>query len=116
MNPMLVVSHVSKSYGEGPARVDALIDVDLVVAPSELVAIMGPSGSGKSTLLTIAGTLEQPTGGEVLIDGQPVSAMSTARAPMNLMAKSANPFAAASLEGVRLSLSAGPARRRKLAG
>ena len=78
MNPMLVVSHVSKSYGEGPARVDALIDVDLVVAPGELVAIMGPSGSGKSTLLTIAGTLEEATSGEIEIGGRPVSRMSRA--------------------------------------
>jgi putative ABC transport system ATP-binding protein len=75
MNPMLEVANVSKSYGEGPARVDALIDIDLTVYPGELVAIMGPSGSGKSTLLTIAGTLEQATSGEVTIDGQPVSSM-----------------------------------------
>ena len=76
MSPMLVLSNVSKSYGDGPSRVDALIEIDLTVAPGELVAIMGPSGSGKSTLLTIAGTLEEATTGEVTIDGQPVSAMS----------------------------------------
>ena len=76
MSPMLVLSNVSKSYGEGPARVDALVEIDLTVEPGELVAIMGPSGSGKSTLLTIAGTLEEATAGEVTIDGQPVSAMS----------------------------------------
>ena len=75
MNPMLILSNVSKSYGDGPARVDALIEIDLTVNPGELVAIMGPSGSGKSTLLTIAGTLEDATTGEVTIDGQPVSAM-----------------------------------------
>jgi putative ABC transport system ATP-binding protein len=75
MNPMLILSNVSKSYGDGPARVDALIEIDLMVNPGELVAIMGPSGSGKSTLLTIAGTLEDATTGEVTIDGQPVSAM-----------------------------------------
>ena len=75
MSPMLVLSNVSKSYGDGPSRVDALIEIDLTVAPGELVAIMGPSGSGKSTLLTIAGTLEEATTGEVTIDGQPVSSM-----------------------------------------
>jgi putative ABC transport system ATP-binding protein len=78
MTPMLMLSNVSKSYGDGPTGVDALIEIDLIVNPGELVAIMGPSGSGKSTLLTIAGTLEDATTGEVTIDGQPVSAMTRA--------------------------------------
>src|SRR5262249_6850951 len=65
-----------KQYGEGAAAVHALQDVDLTVVAGELVAIMGPSGSGKSTMLTIAGTLEEPTSGQVLIDGQDASAMS----------------------------------------
>jgi putative ABC transport system ATP-binding protein len=76
MNGMLRVERLSKSYGEGPAAVHALQDVDLSVAAGELVAIMGPSGSGKSTLLTIAGTLEEPTSGEVHIDGQNAFTMS----------------------------------------
>jgi putative ABC transport system ATP-binding protein len=73
---VLELRGVSKSYGEGAAEVRALLDVDLSVRPGELVAIMGPSGSGKSTLLTIAGALETPTSGEVLVAGQPLSAMS----------------------------------------
>ena len=70
---VLELRGVSKTYGEGVAAVDALLDVDLTVRPGELVAIMGPSGSGKSTLLTIAGTLEQPTTGQVLIGGADVT-------------------------------------------
>ena len=67
---------VSKVYGEGPTEVHAITDVDLSVERGALVAVMGPSGSGKSTLLTIAGSLEEPTSGEVVIDGASLSAMS----------------------------------------
>jgi len=56
--------------------VNALGGVDLKVERGAMVAVMGPSGSGKSTLLTIAGSLEEPTEGEVLIDGAPLSRMS----------------------------------------
>ena len=67
---------VTKSYGDGAATVQALRNVNLSVEPGSLVAVMGPSGSGKSTLLTIAGTLEEPTTGEVVIGGAVVSGMS----------------------------------------
>lgn len=67
---------VSKSYGEGSTLVHALVDIDLTVDRGHLVAVMGPSGSGKSTLLTIAGSLEDPTGGEVRIDGTSLQSMS----------------------------------------
>ncbi len=67
---------VSKVYGQGPAEVHALWGVSLTVGEGELVAVMGPSGSGKSTLLTIAGTLEEPTSGEVLVGGTSVGGMS----------------------------------------
>ena len=70
---------VSKVYGEGPTEVHALRNVDLSVEAGALVAVMGPSGSGKSTLLTIAGTLEEPTSGEVLIGGTAVAKMSRAQ-------------------------------------
>ena len=74
--PLLDVRAVSKVYGSGAAEVRALDGVDLTVDGGELVAIMGPSGSGKSTLLTIAGSLEEPSAGEVTIAGAPLSAMS----------------------------------------
>jgi putative ABC transport system ATP-binding protein len=67
---------VSKIYGEGATEVHALADIALVVEPGALVAVMGPSGSGKSTLLTIAGSLEEPTSGDVLVDGHALSTMS----------------------------------------
>ena len=72
----LELHQVAKSYGEGAAVVHALRGIDLGVDAGELVAVMGPSGSGKSTLLTIAGSLEQPTSGEVVIGGAALSAMS----------------------------------------
>jgi putative ABC transport system ATP-binding protein len=69
MTRALELRQVSKIYGSGPTEVQALVGVDLMVDPGELVAIMGPSGSGKSTLLTIAGSLEQATSGQVLVEG-----------------------------------------------
>jgi putative ABC transport system ATP-binding protein len=67
---------VSKHYGEGAAEVHALRGVDLSVDEGELVAVMGPSGSGKSTLLTIAGSLEDPSDGEVVVGDTTVAGMS----------------------------------------
>jgi putative ABC transport system ATP-binding protein len=76
MTSVLELRQVSKVYGSGPAEVRALHDVDLSVERGELVAIMGPSGSGKSTLLTIAGSLEEATGGQVLVDGVDLATVS----------------------------------------
>jgi putative ABC transport system ATP-binding protein len=75
---LLELRDISRSYGEGSATVNALHAVSLSVDLGEMVAVMGPSGSGKSTLLTIAGTLEEPSSGQVLVGGQPVGAMSRA--------------------------------------
>jgi putative ABC transport system ATP-binding protein len=73
---MLELHEVSKTYGQGAAEVRALSEVSLVVDEGSMVAVMGPSGSGKSTLLTIAGSLEEPTIGKVLVGGQLLSGMS----------------------------------------
>jgi putative ABC transport system ATP-binding protein len=73
---VLELRNVSKVYGQGPTEVRALRGIDLSVEAGTMVAVMGPSGSGKSTFLTIAGSLEDPTGGEVLISGRPLSGLS----------------------------------------
>jgi putative ABC transport system ATP-binding protein len=72
----LELRRVSKSYGAGATEVHALCDINLAVERGSLVAVMGPSGSGKSTLLTIAGSLEEPTSGEVVIDNRALVSMS----------------------------------------
>jgi len=68
--------HVSRTYGQDADEVHALTDVDLAVEAGSMVAVMGPSGSGKSTLLTIAGSLKEPSSGDVLIGGTPLAKMS----------------------------------------
>ncbi|MCO6459168.1 MAG: ABC transporter ATP-binding protein [Pirellulaceae bacterium] len=66
----LVVENVSKQYATRGEPLVVLRDVSLSLAAGENVAILGPSGSGKSTLLHIIGTLDTPTSGRVLLDGQ----------------------------------------------
>jgi putative ABC transport system ATP-binding protein len=75
---VLEMRRVSRVYGQGAAEVHALSDVDLRVDAGAMVAVMGPSGSGKSTLLTIAGSLEDPTSGEVIVGGEALTKMSRA--------------------------------------
>ena len=72
----LELRNVSKSYAAGSTLAHALIGASLSVERGSLVAVMGPSGSGKSSLLAIAGSLEEPTSGEVLIDGKSLASMS----------------------------------------
>ena len=69
---ILKVENLSKIYGNGENKVEALKDVNLSVNKGEFVAIVGASGSGKSTLLHLLGGLDRPTGGKVIIDGESI--------------------------------------------
>jgi putative ABC transport system ATP-binding protein len=74
--PILTMRRVGKTHGEGVRRVDALVNVDLDLMPGELIAVTGRSGSGKTTLLNMAGALDIPTSGEIIVDGQSLASMS----------------------------------------
>ncbi|MGA5303952.1 ABC transporter ATP-binding protein [Nucisporomicrobium flavum] len=71
----LTLSGVTVRLGDGDATVTALDEVDLTVAPGELVAVVGPSGAGKSSLLAVAGALTVPEQGTVTVDGHDVVGM-----------------------------------------
>ncbi|MEV4248886.1 ABC transporter ATP-binding protein [Streptosporangium canum] len=75
-DPVVRLADVSRVHGDGPQAVAALREVSLEVDAGELVAVMGPSGSGKSTLLNLAGGLDRPTSGEVVVEGRPLSGLS----------------------------------------
>ena len=72
-----VFGNIFQNYSTGKLDVPVLKDVNFSMEEGEYVAIMGPSGSGKSTLMNIIGCLDQPTSGELLIDGQDVSKCSS---------------------------------------
>ncbi len=74
--PILSMRRLGKTHGSGAQRVDALVNVDLDLMPGELIAVTGRSGSGKTTLLNMAGALDEPTTGEVIVAGENLAAMS----------------------------------------
>ena len=66
---------LTKVFGRGEGRVEALAGVSLDVEPGEWVSIIGPSGSGKSTLMNLLGLLDRPTSGSYVLDGREVSGL-----------------------------------------
>ena len=81
MTAKIRISDVSKVFvsPRTDEEVEALRDVSLEVMPHEFLAIVGPSGCGKTTLLSMVAGLERPTGGEIVVDGQPVEGPSRER-------------------------------------
>lgn len=73
MEPLLNIEHVSKYYGESRNVTKALDDVSFSVEPGEFVGIMGASGSGKTTMLQCISTLDEPTGGRILLDQKDIT-------------------------------------------
>ena len=75
----LEMKGVSRQYHQGDSVINVLREADLAIRGGEMTALVGPSGSGKSTLLNIAGLLERPSAGEVIIDGTPTVALGSRR-------------------------------------
>ncbi len=74
----LALRDIRRTFHQGDRTLEVLRGAELELRPGEIVALVGPSGAGKSTLLHIAGLLEKPDGGDVLLDGRPAAGLSDA--------------------------------------
>lgn len=72
---MLAINNVSRHFGSGESRVDAVRNASMEIRAGEIVALVGPSGSGKSTLLSMAGALLRPSEGQVRLGDRDISEM-----------------------------------------
>ena len=78
MNEPLILENVARFYQSGDEVLHVLEGADLRLVPGEIVALVAPSGTGKSTLLHLAGLLERPSAGRVLIDGRDTAKLNDA--------------------------------------
>ncbi|MCH7933055.1 MAG: ABC transporter ATP-binding protein [Gemmatimonadetes bacterium] len=78
-SPLIQLNGLSKVFYTEEVETHALSDIQLSIAPGEFVSIAGPSGCGKTTMLSILGLLDSPTGGEYLLDGEPVANLTAAQ-------------------------------------
>ena len=76
MSALISIRDVTKRYTRGKQQVEVLHGINLEIPKGDFVALMGPSGSGKTTLLNLIGGLDQPTGGEISIDGKRIDTLS----------------------------------------
>lgn len=76
MSTLVSLRNITKTYQRGPEKVQVLHGIDLDIASGDFVALMGPSGSGKTTLLNLIGGLDNPSGGEISIEGERIDQMS----------------------------------------
>ena len=70
--PLISIRNLSKHFGSGDTRVDALRDITLDIFPEQVIGLLGPSGSGKSTLLNVIGCILEPNTGKLALDGETV--------------------------------------------
>jgi putative ABC transport system ATP-binding protein len=68
--PLVELASISKHFGAGPTRVDALLDVSVVIRPATVVGLLGPSGSGKTTLLNVIGCVTEPSSGRMRLNDE----------------------------------------------
>ncbi|WP_149195783.1 ABC transporter ATP-binding protein [Luteimonas suaedae] len=75
MASLVSTRNLTKTYQRGPEKIEVLHGIDLEIAKGDFIALMGPSGSGKSTLLNLIGGLDNPTSGEIEVDGARIDTM-----------------------------------------